>query len=241
MYDLNEQISKWRAGLAQSQTLGKADIDELESHLREEIESLKTLKLSDEEALLVAAHRLGSPARLSNEFAKVNRSSAFRHRLFWIIVGIVGYIAVPFLIGVASKGWVVFGVSSGLEGNGLVLVNIVSQVLLSCIIAFLFYQVYKMNLDGLELRRLPNALKGRSFILAAFVAGVLMLLGIVAMFVGEISSNLRMTEMVMDSRGFDHLASVWGYLRLAWSMALPAILVVLLIKLRRSDLHEVET
>jgi len=38
MFDLNEQIIKWRSNLAQSQTLGSSDIDELESHLREEIE-----------------------------------------------------------------------------------------------------------------------------------------------------------------------------------------------------------
>ena len=63
MFNLNEKIIKWRSNLAQSETLAVSDLDELENHLREEIEQLTTLKLSDEEAFLVASHRLGSRPR----------------------------------------------------------------------------------------------------------------------------------------------------------------------------------
>ena len=56
MFDINEQIIKWRSNLAQSETLAGSDIDELENHLREEIEDLTDLKLSSEEAFLIATH-----------------------------------------------------------------------------------------------------------------------------------------------------------------------------------------
>ena len=46
MFDINEQIKKWRCALAQSEAFSKSDVDELESHLREEIERLIALKLS---------------------------------------------------------------------------------------------------------------------------------------------------------------------------------------------------
>ena len=97
MLDLNEQINKWRGNLAQSQTLDSSDIDELESHLREEIENLIDLKLSDEEAFLIATHRLGSTESLAEEYEKINRGVKFRHRLFWIATGVLGYFLVTYL------------------------------------------------------------------------------------------------------------------------------------------------
>ncbi len=46
MFDLNEQITKWRTTLAESEKCSKPDIDELETHLREEIEHLTPAGLS---------------------------------------------------------------------------------------------------------------------------------------------------------------------------------------------------
>ena len=82
MFDLNEKINLWRRNLAQPQTLSGSDIDELESHLREETENLTALNLSDDEAFLVATHRLGQPHSISEEFAKVNASVLWRKRFF---------------------------------------------------------------------------------------------------------------------------------------------------------------
>jgi hypothetical protein len=36
MFDLNYAISSWRMNLSEKQTCAKSDIDEMESHLREE-------------------------------------------------------------------------------------------------------------------------------------------------------------------------------------------------------------
>ena len=94
MFNLNEQIKKWRSSLAQSCILDKADIDELESHLREEIEHIHTTKLSQQEVFLIAAHRLGSPANLSSEYAKINRGLKLRQTSFWIAAGMLIYILI---------------------------------------------------------------------------------------------------------------------------------------------------
>jgi hypothetical protein len=56
--------------------------------------------------------RLAQSQTFGKGFAKTNWSAPFRHRLFWGIVGILGYGIIPFLIGVTSKGWVVLGVSA---------------------------------------------------------------------------------------------------------------------------------
>ena len=91
MFDLNKAISSWRMNLSERQTCAKSDIDEMETHLREEIDSLTASKLSEQEAFLVATHRLGDTDSLAAEFAKVNTSILWRNRLFWMLAGLLSY------------------------------------------------------------------------------------------------------------------------------------------------------
>lgn len=93
MSDIERQIEQWRASLAGSEMLGNADIRELESHLREEIDHLKALSLSDDEAFLVARHRLGDPGALEGEFAKLRPHRWLVHRLCWAVTGVLLYVA----------------------------------------------------------------------------------------------------------------------------------------------------
>ena len=48
MFDLKEAIIQWRDNLAQRETYGKSDLDELESHLQEQMEELIGSGLSEE-------------------------------------------------------------------------------------------------------------------------------------------------------------------------------------------------
>jgi hypothetical protein len=94
MSDIEKQIEQWRAGLAESELLGGSDVNELESHLREEIEHLKTSGLADDEAVLVARRRLGDTAALEEEFAKVNPHRRLANRLYWMVMGVLSYFVV---------------------------------------------------------------------------------------------------------------------------------------------------
>lgn len=67
--DLEAQISAWRGFVEKRQSIG-ADVDELESHLRDRIDALTASGLSDDEAFLVAVKRLGRVDELSREFAR---------------------------------------------------------------------------------------------------------------------------------------------------------------------------
>ena len=78
MCDVEKRIEQWRGRLAASETLSSTEINELESHLREEITGLRKLELSEAEAFLVARDRLGDAAELEGEFAKV-----YGHRRSW--------------------------------------------------------------------------------------------------------------------------------------------------------------
>jgi hypothetical protein len=70
-FDLNAAIQGWRASLGKKLSgLGKDDLDELESHVRDSSEALIAKGLTDEEAFLIAIRRAGSQEQLASEFSK---------------------------------------------------------------------------------------------------------------------------------------------------------------------------
>ena len=86
MFNLNRQILKWRIGLMMRGAFEKADLDELESHLRDEIDALMPLGLSEEEAFYKAAQRLGDAKFLRQEYLKNNNGVLWLKRAAWVSV-----------------------------------------------------------------------------------------------------------------------------------------------------------
>lgn len=66
---LEERIGEWRHYLRRRQAVHSADVEELEDHLRSQIDALRGAGLDDEEAFLVAVKRLGAQDALAREFA----------------------------------------------------------------------------------------------------------------------------------------------------------------------------
>ena len=66
---LEEQIAQWRQNLRRRQAIHGADVQELEGHLRDQIEALTEAGLAGDEAFLIAVKRMGSLDALSREFA----------------------------------------------------------------------------------------------------------------------------------------------------------------------------
>lgn len=64
-----ERIGEWRRYCERRQAVGSADVEELEDHLRGQIDTLRRAGLNDDEAFLVAIRRLGDLDPLSREFA----------------------------------------------------------------------------------------------------------------------------------------------------------------------------
>lgn len=69
---LEARIRDWRSSLQSTGDVGTEDLDELESHMMEEIADLRSRGLSETEALLVATRRIGEAHELSREYFKVN-------------------------------------------------------------------------------------------------------------------------------------------------------------------------
>jgi hypothetical protein len=67
---LEEQIGQWRGYLRRRRAIDGPDIEELETHLRDQIGVLTQAGLVEDEAFLIAVKRMGSLDALSREFAR---------------------------------------------------------------------------------------------------------------------------------------------------------------------------
>jgi len=69
-HTLDEQIAQWRAYLRRRRAIDAPDLEELETHLRDQVGALTQAGLAEDEAFLVAVKRMGSLDALSREFAR---------------------------------------------------------------------------------------------------------------------------------------------------------------------------
>jgi hypothetical protein len=85
-FDLNLAIQRWRENLARSAALRAENLNELESHLRDSIETLRKRELSDEEIFFIATRRIGNAQKLEHEFGKVNSAAIWFDRCLWVLL-----------------------------------------------------------------------------------------------------------------------------------------------------------
>ncbi len=84
---LERDIEAWRDGLDATGSFTTGDLDELESHLRDEIEALGEVGITGADAFSFARDRLGDTAALGSEFARANPAVVWRAPLLWIATG----------------------------------------------------------------------------------------------------------------------------------------------------------
>jgi hypothetical protein len=70
MFDLNQEIARWKRTFAEMRTCSQGELDELESHLRDDIAALVATGIAEQDAFCQGVSRLGDPAAVCNEFAK---------------------------------------------------------------------------------------------------------------------------------------------------------------------------
>ena len=109
MPDLEQRLAAWRQTLAADAAFSVEVIDELESHLRDDIQRLVLAGESEERALELGLARLGPPRALGAEFAKVARERSAR----WLPV----YLAHGLMIALAASLIVYFSFGKGARGQ----------------------------------------------------------------------------------------------------------------------------
>jgi hypothetical protein len=101
-FDLEQAIAAWRQELASHPGPAPDDVRALEAHLRDGFAELKGNRLSDEEAFLVARHRVGPPRAVAGEFAKEASKHGWKQWAFW---GALGLFAMQFWFRVLACLW----------------------------------------------------------------------------------------------------------------------------------------
>jgi hypothetical protein len=77
MFDLERAISEWRRQMQAAGIKTPKTLDELESHLREDIRSFSLAGKPDDQAFRLAVARLGGPGPLRTEFNKLKKNPAW--------------------------------------------------------------------------------------------------------------------------------------------------------------------
>jgi multisubunit Na+/H+ antiporter MnhG subunit len=78
MFDLDQAISDWRQQLAAGGIKAQDVLNELESHLRDEVDEQVRSGLSQQQAFEDAVQRLGQASVLKAEFRKADKTAALR-------------------------------------------------------------------------------------------------------------------------------------------------------------------
>jgi hypothetical protein len=88
MFDLERTIAQWRRQMLAAGIKTPVPLEELESHLREEIERQTKSGVNEQTAFEMAAQQIGQPKTLNCEFKKSERT--FMKRAKFVLVGIFG-------------------------------------------------------------------------------------------------------------------------------------------------------
>ena len=75
MFDMEQELKKWRAQLLTGGIYSASDVEELEAHVLDAVDDLMSRGVTQEESFWVAIHRIGDVESLNMEFGKVNRDS----------------------------------------------------------------------------------------------------------------------------------------------------------------------
>ena len=78
MFDLDQAIAEWRTQMAAGGVKATEMLDELESHLRDEIEQQELAGANRKQAFEIAVQQIGQAAALKEEFAKVGTRTRTR-------------------------------------------------------------------------------------------------------------------------------------------------------------------
>jgi hypothetical protein len=93
MFDLEQSIAEWRRQMLAAGIKTPVPLEELENHLREEIERQTKSGLNEQKAFESSIRQIGPPKVLKREFKKSDRT--FMKKLMIILLGIFGILFGP--------------------------------------------------------------------------------------------------------------------------------------------------
>ncbi len=116
--------AEWLGDLRRSGSFEEADLEELQSHLEDQVRQLVEQGLSEKEAFWVAMSRLGDRNDLPSEYAKTNSRAVWRHRFWWMAAGLLGYLGFNYLISYLFYEGTMLAGAAGVDGALLVITSL---------------------------------------------------------------------------------------------------------------------
>jgi hypothetical protein len=113
MFDLEQSIADWRTQMLAAGIKTPVPLEELEIHLREEIERRTKLELSEQEIFNSAVQKIGRAHMIQNEFKKVEATQEYRN---WKLVENL-FAVVTSLLSLLLCGMVIFKMGSFSEAT----------------------------------------------------------------------------------------------------------------------------
>ena len=180
MFNLENAIENWKQSFGNNDAVSTEETFELEAHLRELIIDLSKCGLSQREAFLVGADRLGHPSELEQEYVKVNFGTQWRRRVFWMLAGYiamtVGGALVSAVVAITGTGMAFAGVGGTAAGVAMLAVMVLGW---SGLIVLAYRQSH--NFGGSRSKQLP----AQWFV----AAGVMLLVAPIITFGGRIAQS----------------------------------------------------
>lgn len=175
-FDLEEQIRLWKQSFTTTDGMRRADIEELEHHVRDSMATLSALGLNPQEAFIVATHRVGAPVRVAREFAKVNGSRLWYQQVGWMTAGALGYAICGLVIGALASLSQVVALLAGGQGAAVGLAAVAITCMGWAVVAAL---LYRRRTEDSRPARLTDVSAGvlASVVVLAVIAGSLVKFG----------------------------------------------------------------
>jgi hypothetical protein len=128
MFNLEQSISEWRKQLLAAGINSPVPLEELETHLREEIGQLMNSGQNEAEAFKMAVQEFGQAGLLQNEFKKTDRAEYERkaERMLRLAIAFMSLFALSLIVVLLFRAGNMYQCSSGQQISCLIAVAIFS-------------------------------------------------------------------------------------------------------------------
>ena len=173
--------ARWLGDLRRSGSFEEADLEELGSHLEDEVGQLVDGGLSQEEALWVAMGRVGNSDDLPPEYAKTNSWAVWRHRFWWMAAGILGYLGFNCLAHYVSLEGTVLAASAGIHGVPQFVIGLLLMMAVAGAALLLAWRLLHRTAEsamGSRIQRTRRSRKGTVLLYLPCVGAAVFLIGL---------------------------------------------------------------
>lgn len=224
MFELESALRDWTARFDRTEAMRRSDIEELEQHVRDSLAVLTASGLSEEEAFLIATHRVGPAVKIEREFHKANGSHVWGRRMLWMLSGYLLFTVSQLTISAIatfSQAIIAF-----VGGSGTTIGYAAIAVTAFCWLAL---AVWICRYSGMQYREHASdgdASKSRSLLIPIGLAAL-----IVATTLLKFGSQVVVVRLT-PTEAFAQSISIYAYANALFALLLPIVCVVSMLIIR---------